>query len=188
MKTQLLAAILLVVSTAIGAPARHEEIPPEAIALQKKLLPRLSPSVRAWISREAAQLRVRRNVDENAVRASVRKRFDGQTLSTADTDAMFMLLMLEMLQAKSGDLQDQVTQVQESNARKCQLKDKLRDEHRTNAPAASSQKLDGMNEMSEMTSLRLQMTMDRRNKFISTLSNIMKKISTTQDMLVQNLK
>ncbi len=49
-------------------------------------------------------------------------------------------------------------------------------------------KLDGMNEMSEMTSLRLQMTMDRRSKFISTLSNILKKISSTQDLLVQNLK
>jgi hypothetical protein len=49
-------------------------------------------------------------------------------------------------------------------------------------------KLDGMNELSEMTSLRLQMTMDRRSKFISTLSQMIKKISTTQDMLVQNLK
>lgn len=49
-------------------------------------------------------------------------------------------------------------------------------------------KLDSMNEMSEMTSLRLQMMMDRRSKFISTLSNIMKKISTTQDTIVQNLK
>jgi hypothetical protein len=49
-------------------------------------------------------------------------------------------------------------------------------------------KLDGMNEMSEMTSLRLQMTMDRRSKFIQTLSNIMKKTSTTQDALVQNIK
>jgi hypothetical protein len=49
-------------------------------------------------------------------------------------------------------------------------------------------KLDGMNEMSEMTSLRLQMTMDRRSKFISTLSNIMKKIATTQDSLAQNIK
>jgi len=49
-------------------------------------------------------------------------------------------------------------------------------------------KLDGMNEMSEMTSLRLQMTMDRRSKFITTLSSMMKKISTTQDILVQNIK
>jgi uncharacterized spore protein YtfJ len=49
-------------------------------------------------------------------------------------------------------------------------------------------RLDGMNEMSEMTSLRLQMTMDRRSKFIQTLSNIMKKMGTTQDTLSQNLK
>jgi putative addiction module CopG family antidote len=49
-------------------------------------------------------------------------------------------------------------------------------------------KLDSMNDMSEMTSMRLQMMMDRRSKFFSTLSNIMKKISTTQDTLVQNLK
>jgi len=48
--------------------------------------------------------------------------------------------------------------------------------------------LDGLNEMSEMTSLRLQMTMDRRSKFIETLSNIMKKIGTTKETLVQNIK
>lgn len=49
-------------------------------------------------------------------------------------------------------------------------------------------KLDGMSEMSEETALRLQLTMDRRAKLISTLSNMMKKISTTQDTLVQNIK
>ena len=48
--------------------------------------------------------------------------------------------------------------------------------------------LDRLSEMSEMTSLRLQMTMDRRSKFIATLSRMMTKISTTQDTLVQNLK
>jgi hypothetical protein len=48
--------------------------------------------------------------------------------------------------------------------------------------------LDGLNEMSEMTSLRLQLTMDRRSKIIQTLSNIMKKIGTTQETLVQNIK
>jgi hypothetical protein len=49
-------------------------------------------------------------------------------------------------------------------------------------------RLDGMNELSEMTTMRLQMTMDRRSKFISTLSQMMKKTSTTQDILVQNIK
>jgi hypothetical protein len=48
--------------------------------------------------------------------------------------------------------------------------------------------LDSMNEMSEMTSMRLQMAMDRRSKFIQTLSNVMKKIDSTQETIVQNLK
>jgi len=48
--------------------------------------------------------------------------------------------------------------------------------------------LDRMNKLSEQTSLRLQMTMDRRSKFIETLSVLMKKISTTRDTLIQNIK
>jgi hypothetical protein len=50
------------------------------------------------------------------------------------------------------------------------------------------QNLDSMNEMSEMTSLRLQMAMDRRSKFVETLSNIMKKLSDTSESIVQNMK
>lgn len=53
---------------------------------------------------------------------------------------------------------------------------------------ALQSQLDSMNEMSEMTSLRLQMAMDRRSKFVEALSNMMKSISDTQDSIVQNLK
>jgi len=49
-------------------------------------------------------------------------------------------------------------------------------------------KLYSMSELSEMSSLRLQMVMDRRAKLMSTLSNMMKKISDTQQSIVQNLK
>ncbi len=49
-------------------------------------------------------------------------------------------------------------------------------------------KLDGMNEMSEMTSSRLNMTMDRRSKFISTLSQMLKKTNSSLDVLAQNIK
>lgn len=52
----------------------------------------------------------------------------------------------------------------------------------------SNDEMKSIGEMSEMTSLRLQMAMDRRSKIISTLSQMMKKISTTQDILVQNIK
>jgi hypothetical protein len=49
-------------------------------------------------------------------------------------------------------------------------------------------RLDSMSELSEMTSLRLQMVMDRRSKLIATLSNIMKANSDTQGSIVGNLK
>ena len=55
-------------------------------------------------------------------------------------------------------------------------------------PNELNEKLDGMGGMSSESSLRLQMTLDRRSKLISTLSNIMKKISNTQDALIQNIK
>jgi hypothetical protein len=49
-------------------------------------------------------------------------------------------------------------------------------------------KLDSMSEMGEMESLRLQMAMDRMSKMMSTLSNILKKISDTAQAITQNLK
>lgn len=51
-----------------------------------------------------------------------------------------------------------------------------------------NQNLESMNELSDMTSMRLQMTMDRRSKFIQTLSNIEKKITDTSSAIVQNMK
>lgn len=50
------------------------------------------------------------------------------------------------------------------------------------------QNLDSLSEMSETESLRLQMAMDRRSKFLETLSNLMKKISDTSSSIVGNLK
>lgn len=48
--------------------------------------------------------------------------------------------------------------------------------------------LDSLSEMSELQMLRLQMVMDRQAKYMSTLSNLLKKVSSTQDSLVQNIK
>ena len=48
--------------------------------------------------------------------------------------------------------------------------------------------MDSMSEMGETESLRLQMAMDRMSKLMSTLSNMLKKISDTQNNIVQNIK
>ena len=48
--------------------------------------------------------------------------------------------------------------------------------------------LDSMSELGELESLRLQMAMDRYSKAMSTLSNVLKKISETQGTIISNLK
>jgi hypothetical protein len=48
--------------------------------------------------------------------------------------------------------------------------------------------LDSMSEMGEMESLRLQMAMDRMSKLVSTLSNLLQKISDTAEQITHNLK
>jgi len=48
--------------------------------------------------------------------------------------------------------------------------------------------LDSNSEMGEMESLRLQMTMDRMSKLMSTLSNILKKAGDTDQSIIQNIK
>jgi len=48
--------------------------------------------------------------------------------------------------------------------------------------------MDSMSEMGETESLRLQMAMDRLSKMMSTLSNLMKKISDTSAGITQNIK
>lgn len=59
---------------------------------------------------------------------------------------------------------------------------------KSNQDAFFDMELEELSTMRDMISLRLQMTMDRRSKFISTLSQIIKKISAEQDLLIQNAK
>jgi len=50
------------------------------------------------------------------------------------------------------------------------------------------QELDSLSELGEMEALRLQMAMDRMSKLMSTLSNLLKKMSDTAASITQNLK
>lgn len=50
------------------------------------------------------------------------------------------------------------------------------------------EKADTVGELSELDQLRLQMAMDRLAKMMSTLSNILKKMSDTASQITQNLK
>jgi hypothetical protein len=56
------------------------------------------------------------------------------------------------------------------------------------AGAVVADQLSSLSEMSEQTSLRLQMAMDRRSKLMEALSNLLKKQSDTASAIISNLK
>jgi hypothetical protein len=56
------------------------------------------------------------------------------------------------------------------------------------AQDAMKDDLDSVSDLSEEVLLKLQLIVDRQMKVLSILSNIMKKITDTEDTIVQNLK
>lgn len=85
--------------------------------------------------------------------------------------------------SRMNDLETHMTNLQE---RQLQLQKEL-DGFRKQQDELKN-KLDSMNEMSETTALRLQMMMDRRSKFLSTMSELLKKMAATAEGITQNLK
>jgi hypothetical protein len=62
-----------------------------------------------------------------------------------------------------------------------------------NAPLAAiehafDQSLDSISDLSEEQQLRLQLAMDRRDKIFEMLSNILKKLSSTEQQIISNIK
>ncbi len=85
--------------------------------------------------------------------------------------------------SRMNDMESHMTNLQE---RQLQLQKEL--EALQKQQGELKDKLDSMTEMSETTAMRLQMMMDRRSKFMETLSNMLKKMAATSDSIKQNLK
>ena len=138
-------------------------------------------------------------------RANFSVRFQPQE---ADVEALCFIVMMEASKSAREDLKSIMESVKQINREKEAFRDKS-----DNAKSESIDfdcafqllavlygksidrelgeiqgRLDSMSEMGEMESLRLQMAMDRMSKLMSTLSNLLKKISDTQSQIVQNLK
>jgi hypothetical protein len=199
----------------IDPAALHvQPLPEEAIRFHARINPKLTPSARAKINSLAASFNERLSRSPQAwppgilddLYSSAHTSFPNAT--SADIDAIVEEVMMQLNQDQEADLQAQIDAMQEALKKKDALRKEqtaqenaLRAQSQANTAAKTSTAspatratlapqgtLDSMNEMSEMTSMRLQMAMDRRSKFVEALSNIMKKIDSTSETIIQNLK
>lgn len=139
-------------------------------------------------------------------------------LPAADIEALAFLVLMDDAKSAQDDLNSIMSDVQAINAQKQSLRatmNGIANQHAatqttkrpatvrsippgpvpvpyplaaTATPAEKLKRLEELDEMSETENMRLQMAQDPLSKFMSTLSNILKKMSDTSSSIVQNLK
>jgi hypothetical protein len=193
--------------TAAPKPASFETV---AAQKEKELASRFTTAQRAKLPQAAKDLLTR--MDEKPAKGAAPKTLDTHarevatttwavlgSMNNADIEALAFLVLVQASKSAQEDFKAIMAKVKAINAAKqCQRSapcikalqptaeydgatlNAVRDQAGTN--------LDSLSEMGEMESLRLQMAMDRRSKLMSTLSNLLKKISDTSSGITQNLK
>jgi hypothetical protein len=136
-------------------------------------------------------------------RGAVKPKVQSTTVD-GDISALAFIVIMQASKSAQDDLKGIMEKVKAINSQKKKLRDLIKDKHVGNLDFEATfqvmavgidavvdqmkNDLDSMSEMGEMESLRLQMAMDRLSKMMSTLSNLLKKISDTASQITQNLK
>ena len=126
------------------------------------------------------------------------------TTGDGGVSALAFIVTMQAARSAEDDLRALMAKVKAINSQKKKMRELLQEKHVGNLDFEATfqvmaigldalidqmkNDLDSMSEMGEMESLRLQMAMDRLSKMMSTLSNLLKKISDTASQITQNLK
>jgi hypothetical protein len=172
-------------------------------------------TVRAQLQRYYAltdQLNVQLQALDNtvpSVRIEIRQAPPPEDINAGNIEALAFLVLMEAGKSAREDLRAIMDQVEKITAQKRKVRAALKQRpddgldlfsvssvisavttkaELSRAVEEMKHDLDAMSELGEMESLRLQMAMDRLSKMMSTLSNLLKKMSGTASQITQNLK
>lgn len=138
---------------------------------------RFSPQVRAWASMRAAGLaRVGEIPDAEDMPGYLRKTGYGLlgNMGGEDIEALVFLVLMQAAKSANEDLKSIMEETKKAN------------EARERARRQQGSEEGGLDDLGGMQ--KLQELMDRKSKLLSTLSNLLKKRSETEDGVVSNLK
>jgi hypothetical protein len=204
-----LSALTLVGTGSIAQPALRTAPPPvvvdvaqvptvdSVLARQSVVYARMTPATRARL--EAAARDTMARVDKPAIGGlGVRPKTPAEhardvavpgllDLNLGDVESLVALVMAQAARDADADLKNLLTELKLANKSKEELREAL-SRRASGVRPVSSARPDPIDALTEMNAVRLQMLMDRRAKYISAISGILKKISDTQSSIVGNLK
>ena len=200
-------ALICVCGAALAAPPMMRAVrlrpmamivvPARATALFARHSARLTPAGRNWVASESQRLAG--GLDPSAVVGDAAQTCASAlgTCTGVDIDELMMIVFMQAASDADQDLKDIMAEVKANNSAKSQMRaamqqmrhNRVKSAQELNADMQSVKNdLDSMSEMGDTESLRLQMAMDRLSKMMEALSNIMKKMSETDDNIIKNLK
>lgn len=166
-------------------------------AFYDKAMPAIKKEYKNLVFQTAAQLKGK-NINSDSLINAMKGNRMLTGLNGNDIEALAFLVLMEASKSSQEDMKSIMAETKQINSQKESYRKvnqntaSLRKD--SSHPTISSKiytlktKKDSLNDMDQMTQLRLQMTIDRRNKIMTLLSNIMKKISSTEDQIISNLK
>ncbi len=172
------------VSAAEPAEIRREPLP---LQVQQPVqdLSVLGPGLREWVESEG-QRRARSEAEPHPdeLRAAVRERLQGQSFSDVDVEALVQLVLVQCAAQAEADLRDLTAAMQAQKERR----GSARQPDNAITPTARSVQPVQRVDRESLQQLKLQQAMDRREKALEVLANLLKKQSDTSMSAIQNLK
>ena len=157
-------------------PSLLRPVPAETLGRINLIKARLTPQGKARIEAEAAAVRSGNKSPQQAEAALRASNIDFGQMPIEDAVMMMFFLISEDAR---NDMRDMMADMDKTRRGKDAMRDAIGDEKGA---------MDSISDMSKLQQLRMQTYMDRRQKALETLSNLMKKASDTSSSIVQNMK
>ena len=162
--TNVLLIVLLATASTDRAATVHDQIAGKLAPTAKQKLVSIAASLPATISNPEGTSR------------SIRAAFPDVNFTQLDIDSLSAFVLQEAATQTEQDLKTTLDQMKSINQQKVGLR------------TTEKKKLETLNQMSDMMQMKTHMLMDRRSKFMSSLSNLLKKIADAQSAIILNLK
>ena|SRR5450631_2082223 len=140
-------------------------IPPEAEDFYNKSMPLLRPQVKNIVLHNAKTIE-NRKINTDSLSHSLKANTVLKGMGNNDIEGIIVLIMVQASKDADADLKSMVLEISHKN----------------------DQKKDSQEEINKIQNLKLQMIIDRKSDMAEEVSYAMKKISGTQQNIINNLK
>ncbi len=152
-------------------------MPAEADNFYNKSMPLLRPQVKNIVLHTAKAIK-NRKINSDSLAAELKATAALKRMSSNDIEGIIVLVMVQASKDADADLKKMVLEISRNNGQKKRL----------NQETTNNDEKESRDDTNEIQNLKLQMIMDHKSDMAQEVNYAMKKISSTQQIIINNLK